>query len=413
LLSLVSGTSAQDAKPDAGIWKTLKFSYEFRTRYEARTGVSFGRSPDLEYPLFRNRLGVEWKPATWVQLHALAQDARAPLYGSPAPGSARDTLDLQEAYAEFLPGQKNGFNAILGREMLQYGESRLIGAPQWLNTARTYDTLRLQHITPRRTLRAVFLSVIQVRPDDFNKPQLGNRIWGTYNTINFKGGEWELYALRHDQNQTAGFRGEGRLGVNLFGTRLSAPLGKGVRLGIETIGETGRVGLKTHRAGAWYSGLFRTWNLGKPIEFSVEYKYASGTKEPTGDRSGTFDQLYPANHDKFGHADLFGWRNIHNVRSLETITMTKNLKVLLMYDSSWLASPKDALYSGPGQPIAIAPNGDAGTHVGQEVDAFFTYRWRHMQFGGGVAKLFTGEFLHNTSPSANSFFWYAFQTITF
>jgi hypothetical protein len=281
-----------------------------------------------------------------------------------------------------------------------------------LNTARTYDTLRLHHRTPRRTLRAVFISLVRVRPDDFNKPQLGDRIWGTYNTIHFKGGEWDLYALRHDQNQTAGFRGDGRLGVNLFGTRLVAPLGKGVRLGIETIGETGHVGPKRHRAGAWYSGLFRTWNLGKPVEFSVEYKYASGTDDPQGDRSGTFDQLYPANHDKFGHADLFGWRNIHNIRSLETVSFSKNLKLLIMYDSSWLASAKDALYNGPGQPIAIAPLGNAGTHVGQE-DAFFTYRWKHFQFGGGAAKLFAGEFLHKTSPGANSFFWYAFQTISF
>ena len=109
-LSLPAIVISQDAAPSNGAWKTLRFDGEFRTRYEARTGVSFGRAPDLEFPLIRSRIGVDWHPKPWVRLRALAQDARAPLYGSTAPGSQRDTLDLQEAYAEFFPDRERGFS---------------------------------------------------------------------------------------------------------------------------------------------------------------------------------------------------------------------------------------------------------------------------------------------------------------
>src|SRR4051812_40942126 len=75
----------------------LRFTFEFRSRLETRTGVGFGLNPNLENPLFRLRLGGEYKPVHWLKLSAMGQDARAPFYGTPAPGTARDTMDLHEA----------------------------------------------------------------------------------------------------------------------------------------------------------------------------------------------------------------------------------------------------------------------------------------------------------------------------
>ena len=48
---------------------------------------------------------------------------------------------------------------------------------------------------------------------------------------------------------------------------------------------------------------------------SGEYNYASGDADPTDGTRGTFDQLYPTPHDKYGLADQVGWRNIHHVRA--------------------------------------------------------------------------------------------------
>src|SRR5438045_3876585 len=66
----------------------FKLTFEFRTRLEARTGNNFGRSPDLDNPLFRTRIGAEWDATDWLRVSAMGQDSRAPLYGGPAPATA-------------------------------------------------------------------------------------------------------------------------------------------------------------------------------------------------------------------------------------------------------------------------------------------------------------------------------------
>ena len=50
---------------------------------------------------------------------------------------------------------------------------------------------------------------------------------------------------------------------------------------------------------------------------------ASGDANPADGIRGTFDQLYPTAHDKYGLADQVGWRNIHHVRVGFDITPIK------------------------------------------------------------------------------------------
>ena len=153
---------------------------------------------------------------------------------------------------------------------------------------------------------------------------------------------------------------------------------------------------------------------GTPLDVTAEYKYASGTRNPAdAKRSSTFDQLYPANHDKFGHEDLFGWQNIHNARSLASLAVTKSLTLNLMCADSWLASARDALYSGQGRSIARSATGAAGRHVGQETDLFLTYRRNHFMWGAGYGHFFPGTFVRNTTPGVSPVYAYVFHTYSF
>jgi hypothetical protein len=376
----------------------LKITLEQRTRLEARTGVTFGRETDLENPLFRTRVGAQLQAGSWLKFGVMGQDSRSPFYGRPAPSNTRDPMDLHEAYAELFGNRKTGIGGSVGRQMLGYGEQRLIGVPQWGNTSRTFDHARVYYRWPRAKVEALLVSVPPVRPDAFNRPVLSDRVWGTYDSF----GPLDAYVLRHD------FAGGG---ITTFGARGAGPVVAGVRLSVEAAAQTGTVEPLAHRAFAWHSNVSRRWNLRWPLDASIEYKYASGSRDPAR-RSGTFDQLYAANHDKFGHADLFGWRNIHNLRSLDTITIRK-LGVTFMYNNYWLASPRDALYSGQGRPIVRSTTGAAGRHVGQEADIYATYPWRGFLWGMGFAHFFAGEFVRNTTPGVNTRYVYIFQTYAF
>ena len=392
----------------------FRLMFEFRVRPEARTGNNFGRSPDLENPLFRTRIGAQLDATNWLRISAMGQDSRAPEYGHPVPPSARDTMDLHQAFLEFFAKSKTGFGAVFGRQMVSLGEGRLIGVPDWLNTARTYDTARLYYRLPNARIEVLMVSAVKVRPDEFNRPELGDRVWGTYDSFSnvMPKGTVEVYLLRHDQNRPGGFIGAGRLGINTLGGRAAGPLPWSLKYSLEAVLQNGKTGLVAHRGYAWFSGLSRPVPLRLPLDLEVEYKYASGSRNP-GVRDGTFDQLYAANHDKFGHADLFGWRNLHNLRSLDTLHITKPISLNFMYDNWWLASPRDALYNAAGAPIVRSAAGTVGRHVGQEADSFATYQVSGWTFGAGFAHIFAGEFLRKTTPGVNTRYLYVFQSYKF
>ncbi len=398
----------------------LKLGIEQRVRFEARDAATFGKDPDSETALVRTRVSLTYQPVKRLKFSAMMQDSRAPWYGENAPNSIRDPYDLQEGYLELVPNGKTGFGLAAGRTMLNYGEGRLIGTPQWSNLSRTYDNARVSYTMSRARFEVLLVSPVKVRIGEFNQPVLGDRVWGVYNAFPnvWRKSRVEVYLLRHDQNRPGGFTGGSRtagtdrLGVNTLGFRLAGPLGRGVKYSIEAAGQDGKVGPAQHRATAWFSSVSRRWMAGgKPLDVTGEYKFAAGARNPQDAAlSRTFDQLYAANHDKFGHEDLFGWRNIHNLRSLTTYGVSKSFGLNFMYDNVWLASARDSLYNGSGKAIARSANGSAGKHVGQETDLFFTFKHNHFIWGAGYGYFFAGQFIQKTTPGKSPSYAYVFQT---
>ncbi|HEY2013366.1 MAG TPA: alginate export family protein [Bryobacteraceae bacterium] len=398
----------------------FKLSFEQRGRYEDRSGNNFGKDVDVATGLYRTRLGLTYTPVKWLRFSGMVQDSRAPWYGTGAPNTMRDQADLHEGYMELFPAYKRGFGMTAGRMMLNYGEGRLIGTPQWGNLSRTYDHARAYWRSRKAQFEVLLVSPVKVRTGEFNHPMLGDRVWGTYNVFPdfYRKNLLEAYVLRRDQNRPGGFTGGSakdgtdKLGVNTFGFRMTGPLASGVKYSLEGALQKGKVGPADLSAGAWFGGLSRRWTVARlPLDVSGEYKYASGTRNPAdATHTGTFDQLYAANHDKFGHQDLFGWRNLHNARSVTTLGLSKSLALNFMYDNYWLASLEDAVYSGSGKLIARSANGTAGRHVGQETDIYGTYKYKHFTFGAGYGHFFTGQFIQKTTPGIGPTYLYVFHT---
>jgi hypothetical protein len=399
---------------------TFTIGLEERERYENHSGQSFGKDPDLFTGLVRTRFSMTWKPVRWLKLSGMIQDSRAPWYGDNAPNTVRDPAGLHEAFVEIRPDEKTGFGLSAGRRMLNYGEGRVIGTPQWSNLSRTYDHGRVWFATKRVRFEALLVSPVKIQLNGFSQPNLGDRVWGMYNSFPdlFRKSVVEVYLLRHDQNRIGGFTGGStaagtdRVGINTLGFRMAGPLGDGVKYSLEGAGQNGMSGPAHHRAEAWYSWIGRRWEVGRhDFDAGIEYKFASGSRNPAdANLSRTYDQLYPANHDKFGHEDLLGWRNLHNLRSLETFAVTKNFAVNFMYNQFWLASARDSLYNSSGKSIARSANGTAGTHVGQEADVFGTYKYHHFTFGAGYGYFAPGRFLKLTTPGVSPTYVYVFHT---
>jgi hypothetical protein len=388
----------------------LSVHIEERTRWEEKDGVSFGKAVNQQDMLSRIRIGLRYQPLSWLTVSAMGQDARAPFYGAPAPNSMRDSMDLQEAFVTFA-SKASPFSFSTGRQMLNYGETRVIGVPQWSNTSRTYDYGRFEFARKNITLDALMVSPVIVQPNSFNTPELGNRYWGTYDIFTNAWHKFSVdtYALRHSENVIGGWTSAGTLGTNTFGSRVYGPLPGHIALSLEAIGQTGHSGLLNQRAYAWFAGAsrpFRMFTL--PLSTSVEYKVASGSH--AGEKhSETFDQLTPANHDKFGNQDLFGWRNLKTFKSLETLSLSKSVAFNAMYTDETLFNATDALYASSGSKIASSATGAAGKRVGQELDGFLTLKWGQNNFQLGVSHFFKGQFIKGTTPDINPRYFYFSQ----
>ena len=310
-----------------------------------------------------------------------------------------------------------------GRRVLNYGEGRVISTPQWGNCSRGFDEASIYYRWPGMRLEALVVSPVKVRADRFNYPVLGDRMWGTYDVFPslYRKNSLDFYVLHREQNRPGGFTsgvkalGTDRLSNNTYGFRLYGPALLGTVYSVEAALQRGKVGPAELHAEALFAGVKRLFHLaGKTLNVSGEYKFASGTANPRNPlHSGTFDQLYAAYHDTFGHQDLFSWRNLHNMRSLETFGLTKTLAINFQYSSFWLANVHDALYNASSKPMAQSVSGTAGRHVGEETDLFATYRRGHWLVGAGYAYLFKGEFISHTTPGANSNYAYLFHTYSF
>lgn len=403
--------------------EALKITGEVRGRHERRTGQAFGAFPDLDVSLWRTRVSVSYQPRPWLKLGGAVQDSRAPGYGGVAPATARNAADLYEGYVELSETGPRGLSFSAGRRVLNYGDGKLISTPNWGNVSRTFDHARLRYRTDSADYDFLFVSPVKPRTGGWDRPVLGDRMWGVYNSFRSErsGERFEIYFLRREQNRPGGFtaghcaEGAGRSAINSAGGRWNGPAGKGVRVNVEATVQTGKVGAARHRAWSWNGSLSRQWPLmGKPLETTFEYKYGSGTKDPAdASRSGTYDQLYFSGHDRFGHMDLFGWRNLHNVRAHWNWAVNKRLSLNWMYNSWWLASRRDALYNGASRPIARSPNGAAGRHVGQEVDVFGVYTRKPFSFGVGGGRVICGEFLRNATAGVGPLYLYLFHTYSF
>ena len=383
----------------------LRVRGEFRERMEGVDGFGFTPARDDLYWLSRLRLNAAVTASTFLSFQAQVQDARVadktvgPNNAAPFHG----TIDLRLGFAD-IGTPASHVSARVGRQELAYGDQRLLGHLAWTNTARSFDAGRL---TLRRKHASVDLfggSVVRILPDEFDKSGSGNRISGAYGSIGalIPKGVIEPYVIwRRDQNLKSESGPFGVLHQVTTGARAAGTLPATVDYTIEMARQDGSLGLDAVRAWAGHWQARKTFPGKKTPRLIGEYNYASGDGNPADGVRGTFDQLYPTGHDKYGLADQVGWRNTRHVRAGFELTPVKGLPVSTSYHSWWLADRHDGLYAASGALIARIPTGATDTHVGQEIDVQASRALTpQLQLAAGYAHIFSGPFLKQATPGA-------------
>src|SRR5262249_11843960 len=185
--------------------------------------------------------------------------------------------------------------------------------------------------------------------------------------------------------------------------------------GVEAAGQTGAIASDPLRAWAGHWVLGYTLGAVKTTpRLLVEYNYASGDRSSSDGRRGTFDQLFPTNHNKDGTTDQQGWRNMEMVRAGSELKLRPKLTASLSYLSLWLARGADAFYNASGVALFRLPAGASGRHVGHETDAVFLYSIsKQYTLGAGYAHLWAGRFLKQATAGSSFSYPYVFVTYNF
>lgn len=419
---------------------------------------------DDTFLLQRFRLGVKVAPVDWVSVYAQGQDSRE-LFSDrgnvPFQFGAEgdDAFDLYQGYIDIGNKDKFPLTARFGRQVLSYGDERMIGGFDWNNFGRTFDAAKLTWFVDGPTTTTVDYFIGNVvtqeghnRLDDsdhwqFNESDSKDLFTGIYastKAISFQ--KTELYVLYRgkeswgpEYNATGGNAANNLLPVNTpydvpqkvwtFGTRL-ASTSPGRLKGFDyifegayqigTVGAVQATGVLVPGTVGGLSGVNPTRSQGKDLSafavhgevgynwelapwtprLGVEYNFASGDDNATDDKSGTFMNMFPTNHKFYGYMDVFSWKNMHNAAM--TLTAKPNSKITLRmdYHAFWLADSADGLYRANGVTQVRAANAaarKADTFVGTEFDFTATYAYsRYLNFLIGYSRFFAGPYLEET-----------------
>jgi Alginate export len=408
------------AELDKHLPQWLQFTGSYRSRIEDQDGIGFKNVSDT-HVLGQLLLGVRIQPSSWLTFFGQAQDSRIYLDGPVAKAPPyQNTWDVHQAWIQLGGKEQFHFTFRLGRQELNFGDQRLVGASPWLNAPRVFDAALATFYLPGGQIDAFSSSVVNSVEGQMDHHKQGNPFHGVYGSFTKLVPKaavepyffWRLAPAGYAAVYASGIKGQ--LDEKTVGFRWAGKLPARFDYGVEMARQFGALGAGSIGAWAGHWGAGRAFDVKLKPRALLEYNYASGTGNPTGSRIGTFDQLYPTGHDKFGLTDQVGWRNIRDLRTGVEFKPTRKLAFSGIYHDLWLANAHDGLYSSTGALAAKSLAGAAGTHVGQELDASGIYKWnKAVQFGAGIGHIFPGEFLRKATPGKSYTFPYVMAAYAF
>ncbi|MCC7496795.1 MAG: alginate export family protein [Bryobacterales bacterium] len=413
---LLLGTVTAAADATFGLPSWLTAGAEIRGRMEGFNHIRFDPSRSDDYYLHRLRLNLGIQAAPWLRFFVQGQDARALGYDNPVPSTVADSFDLRQGYFELGDTGKGRVGLRAGRQELAFGEERLVGATDWGNVARTFDAVRLSWQQPGMRLDGFASSVVVPVQGKFDRPHFNNKFHGVYSSFDrmVPEGVWQSYLFLKTTSHAIGELGHGgNARVYTFGLHGKGKLPRRFDYNLETAAQAGHVSGDPVHAWASFARLgYTTGTAARAPRVVIEYNHATGDKNPKDGRAGTFDQLYPTNHYRYGIADQVGWRNMHDATGGIEWNLQPKWRLNADYHSFWLDSRADALYAAGGAPVVRNPAATS-SHVGNELDTYVNYiHSKRLKFTGGVGYLFAGEYLKQSTKGANLLAPYLMWTYT-
>jgi hypothetical protein len=436
-------------------WEIRENNFDFSDRTESLT--------DDNWFLNRFRVGLMIKPTRWLRIYAQGQDAQEinsdrPDIPNNLGADGDNHFDLRQGYIEI--GDPESFPLILkvGRQVLLYGDERLIGPSDWTNLSRSFDAVKLRWQEKSWWLDAFASTVVvptrfQYDQSDFaggtetHRDQVFSGLYFSTTALPFQTTDLYLLHLYENQNPrylpaargdtrffTMGFRVKSKPGYFAHQEPVAPPDGKSVADGktppppappkpigfdydAEFAFQNGEWRGLDLTAWAIHAGAGYTFDTSWLPRLGLAYNHGSGDSDPNDADSETFQNLFPSNHKPYGVMDVFSWQNMHELEVTLSVKPVRSVTVGAEFHAFWLASTDDVWYRSNGS-TAVRPlnarSRNADSYAGSEIDVVANWAaCKNFEFQIGFAHFFAGQYLAETGAADDADFGYVQTKISF
>jgi len=403
-----------------GLPDWLDLAVEQRTRFEFLEDPFRPGEPHTQTQyVLRTRLRLGLDGPGPLRFLAEIQDARA--YGNGPrdfTGSEFDRVDVLQLFASAssrdLLGSGLRGDVHVGRMTLDLGGRRTLARNGFRNTTNAFDGVHFQLGSAEGLwrVRAFYTRPVIIDPGYLDDESTSNqRFWGL--AFEDKRISW----LNLDVSYL-GLRD--RLGgreYQTFGARaLRAAKVSQLDYELELIGQLGDRGQLDHSAFAGHAELGYTFALPFSPRLAGQFDYASGTADPDGSESHTFDPLFGARRGDLVATGIFGPFRRSNILSPGVrllVSPRSDLKLQLKVRYWELAQARDA-FVGTGLRDVT---GEAGRQLGTDVE--LSVQWSPtpwLTLDAGYDHWFKGSYLDrvaNVSSTDDSDYFYLATQVRF
>jgi hypothetical protein len=177
--------------------RSVSFTGETRTRWEGGIGSNFTTTAASSYVLQRTRLGLKFKPTSWMHLFVETQDSRAMFYKVSPTNAVSDPFDWRQGWVEIGASEGNGLRLRVGRSDIVLGSGRLLSSGDWSNVTKTFNLARGTITRDGFKMDLFGGQVVLANTAHMSNGKPGERFYGSYVTLSkiISGISFEPYVL--------------------------------------------------------------------------------------------------------------------------------------------------------------------------------------------------------------------------
>lgn len=256
------------AKLDEVLPRWLHIGGEYRVRLEGPGGTGFANTSDF-YLLDRLRVNVAIRPKEWLKFYGEVQDSRIFFnHHIPNANPFEDSWTLWQGYVQVGSSTSGWVDALAGRQVLRFGDERVIGPSDWLNVGRTFDVARVDLHHPGYDVAVFGSSVVPGSNTFLHRAIPGNNFYGIYASLQnmIPQAKFEPYILWRLAPGNFGLPetvGGGHLNEVTIGLHVKGTLPGDFDYDTEFDGQTGSLGAASIGAWAGYTSVGKTFSKGR------------------------------------------------------------------------------------------------------------------------------------------------------